>query len=312
MKITNKNNLPPALVQLISRAVRKPSPTEVHVTELIQPPKIAKLRLQHWEELTEDASDLLWAFYGSAAHKVMEEMAGPEDLVEKAVSTKVGGITIVGRLDLFTNITHQADGIHGDIQDWKTTSAYGFMRDRSEWDEQLNIYAYCMEEQGYHVDHLTINAFLKDFKPGNVDKIKDYPKNNFVTKDIPLWTHEQQRRFIEEKVRDFTADIPRDCTDEEMWVRGGPFAIVQAGKKRAVKVLSQEERQHVVLQPGQHLETRKPEYTRCASYCPVRNVCKQGLEHTRQVPVKSVSSVLTRKSSPSFFERQPVAAEEER
>ena len=64
MRLTNHYDLPPAIYQAVSGMTRKPEPHVYHPTELINNPLIRFLKMRHWDELEEDASDRLWALLG--------------------------------------------------------------------------------------------------------------------------------------------------------------------------------------------------------------------------------------------------------
>ena len=101
MEITNNHNLPLAIYQAVSGMSRKPEPHKYHVTELIQPPLIRKLKMQYWDELEEDASERLWALLGSAVHRVLEKSGDIMDaLKEEGLSFEYSGCTVKGTPDI--------------------------------------------------------------------------------------------------------------------------------------------------------------------------------------------------------------------
>ena len=65
MKITNKHNLDESIYNTLSR-VYPPVPNRYSVTDLVNPPLMRYLREKHWNELEQDASDMLWMLLGKA------------------------------------------------------------------------------------------------------------------------------------------------------------------------------------------------------------------------------------------------------
>jgi len=100
MQLTNKHNLPKSFVDAVGG--RQPHPDHIGVTELVDSPHISALRRAHWGQWTEDVTDRVWAILGSAVHYVLEDKQGTRnDLSEERLEYKFGGITLVGRADLW-------------------------------------------------------------------------------------------------------------------------------------------------------------------------------------------------------------------
>jgi hypothetical protein len=112
MKITNLYNLPDAFTHLAEDGGRPPVPHVYHITELIEPVRMALLLRAHYDEITEDASDCVWLVFGQAAHKIMEE-GNRKDYAEMPLSRECGTATVTGRLDLWDGET---------ISDYKTST----------------------------------------------------------------------------------------------------------------------------------------------------------------------------------------------
>lgn len=96
MRLTNHYDLPPAIYQAVSGMTRKPEPYVYHPTELINNPLIRFLKMRHWDELEEDASDRLWALLGSACHAVLQK-AGDilNALTEEQLRYGIDGCSLV-------------------------------------------------------------------------------------------------------------------------------------------------------------------------------------------------------------------------
>jgi len=246
MKQTNKYNLPKALENVLS-SNREPNLENIYVTDLINPPLIYFLKCKHWKEIEEDISDKLWALLGTSVHYILEKGSPEDSLSEQKIeyAFKVDGeiFNLVGHADLYYN---------NGIEDYKVTSVWSFMYgDKKEWEQQLNCYAFLYRCCGFEIEHLTINAILRDWQKS---KVKDgYPEIPFIQKQIPLWSPQEQESFIIDRLRMFAVvknaltkegyyEIPM-CTKEERWTR-----------------YDKKENKEIDI--------------RCENYCVVRDICK--------------------------------------
>ncbi len=290
MRITNRAGLPEPLVRAVSDQ-RTPTRNRISVTEMISPPQLRALTVQHWDELEEDASDRIWLLLGSAVHYMLERggHALDDSLQEETLTLPVEGWTVTGTADLY----HQ----DGTLSDYKTTSVYAFMDGvRSEWETQLNCYAYLYRTHGFPVERLQIVAILRDWSKARLGQ-SDYPRTACVTLPVRLWAAEEQAAYVVTRVRAHQT-AQRDgvwpsCTDEERWVRPTVYAVKKRGQKRA---------QPGGLHPTQEaaeafmgtlggtptayeIEERPGTSVRCASYCAVSHLCPQWATEQVEVPV---------------------------
>jgi hypothetical protein len=70
--VTNKFNLPQSLVNAVTTE-RHNKEGCVSATTLLQGVKQIILTNRHWDELEDDVSDRVWAIFGTAVHKLLEE-----------------------------------------------------------------------------------------------------------------------------------------------------------------------------------------------------------------------------------------------
>ncbi len=193
------------------------------VTELLQPPKVRALSIQHKDELVQDYSNSIASFIGTSVHKMLEDgNADDESLITEMrinSSIVVDGTyyTISGCVDLI-------DKKHNKIIDFKTTSAYAVLGDKIEWEQQLNIYAYLYSSE-FEKDKLPtaeIQAILKDWSKSRAKNSNTYPKSPIFVKPIMVWKKEEIEEFIKERIRlhigalESTQDVI--CSDEERWM----------------------------------------------------------------------------------------------
>ena len=80
MKITNKNNLPEALVKAVEGHNHKGGDYSASMLE--NPARIYWLKKRHYDKLTEDVSVRLWALFGTAVHSIIEKNAGDNEIAE--------------------------------------------------------------------------------------------------------------------------------------------------------------------------------------------------------------------------------------
>jgi hypothetical protein len=280
MKITNKYNLPEALVNAMLEDGYSKGNSEYSVTGLLQPPKVALLREQYDDQIEMDVSDKMFTFLGTALHKVLESTVMPDNCTyEERLHTKIEGTTISGAIDV------QERGPNGTtVWDYKVTSVWSVINEKTEWVEQLNMYKWFVETvKGERVVGLKICAFLRDWsKNGNG---ANYPQASIVTIDIPMWTATETEEFIMKRLnahkkakmlKDFGEELP-PCSNAERWMSETTFAVKREGRKTAIRVLTNvDEAKEMAAKENGYVETRLGEPRRCAgNYCQVSQWCSQ-------------------------------------
>ncbi len=271
MQITNLTNLPAPLVAAVSQK-REPQPGQISVTELISPPQMRALMLKHWDKLTEDASDRIWATMGQLMHKLLEEHGREtsDHLTEYTLSCEVDGATVVGTLDLYY------DGL---LIDYKFVSVWTTIDGvKREWEQQLNLYAELLRRHGYAVKRLEIVAIYRDWSKMRAQD-SSYPKSQVSVFEVPLWSESEAARFLSERVRLHRmaeeGDAP-ECSAEERWERRTKYALMKRGRKSALKLFdTEEEAVSAVRSSDQFVETRPGASIRCENYCAVAQFCTQ-------------------------------------
>jgi len=304
MRLTNKYNLPPGIVQAIENDPYDPGEgTWMSVTSLIKPPQIVALTKGHGDEITEDVSDRLWSLLGQSVHEVMARKDGGGQLPYRALVTKEKrlfanclGKKISGQFD-----TLSLDAVEGEIvlSDYKVTSWYA-VKDgaKREWVEQLNILAWLLEKNGYPKPaRLEVHAMLRDYSNATAKREKNYPPCPFVVLPVPEMRHVET--FVEDLIRGHQAANPRPCTNEERWAQGECWAVMKTGLRTALKLFqSQDEAmayqerktdrklfqsedpdgnqyRRVQVRQRLYIQHRPPVYRRCEDYCQVAAWCDQ-------------------------------------
>jgi hypothetical protein len=90
MKITNKHNVPETLMTLANRNSYSKGKADYSVTEIISSPRIKRLQSQHYHQMEQDVSEMLWALMGSALHVVAEGGQTKGHVTEGAVVCRCG------------------------------------------------------------------------------------------------------------------------------------------------------------------------------------------------------------------------------
>jgi len=280
--MTNRFNLPKEIVSALTKDRYDPKgeieKDSVSVTTLINPIQLTTLKNRYPDSLKEtDVIDYFWSFMGSIAHFILQEHGSDESLTEERLYTEVAGQRISGCSDHYKNET---------ITDYKTTKVYKIMKaDYSDWEKQLNLYAFIFGANGYDVKELKVIAILQDWKEHESYK-QGYPQCPIVEIPLRLWSTDEQLSYISERVRllelashmpdEFLADtIP--CSDRDMWRDIKDYAAMKEGASRASKVFDSLEaaQEYCIDKKDVIAITRYTPRTRCLKWCPVSNLCKQ-------------------------------------
>ena len=268
----------------------RPGPNDrtISVTNLLGPPRIARLTALHRHEIPppEPGSDT-WILLGTAVHAALEEAAKLADppplLVEhrEAVTLNVDGVpwTVSGQCDIL-----ERDGV---LWDWKTTSAYTVADGRggkSEWACQLNALRWLLERAGAvpkgTIRGLGVWAILRDWSASQAQRNPGYPEAQELAVPIPLWTTDETEAYVRERLRLHEAARTKlpECSPEERWAKDAGFAVLKTAKSvRAERILPTREdaeryRDEVLGGKGL-IEERLGTSVRCERYCPVRAFC---------------------------------------
>jgi hypothetical protein len=282
MKLTNKHGLPDTFINVIQRPTYSRGNSEISVTEILSPPQLVLLRRRHADNIEVDAADQVWSLFGSAVHNILQHGKDEHHVVEERLFTTFEGWSISGAIDLQT---FQPDG-SVIISDYKVTSAWAVQQQKTEWIDQLNLYAWLIERtKALPVTGLQIIGIVRDWSRREA-AIKDtYPQAPIVTIDIPLWDAETREQFVKDRLRlhneaNFSAvsgEMPQ-CTSDEMWEKPTTYAIMKAGGVRAKKVCATQDEAAALIAtkfPDHQIEVREGGRTRCESFCQVAPFCQQ-------------------------------------
>ena len=283
MKITNKHGLPESFVAFANADNYSAGNADISVTSLIDSPRVRIMRMENRGVMETDVVDMIWPLFGTAVHGILEASSDGESVVqEERLFHEYNGWTLSGAID------HQEiDGDDVVITDYKVTSAWSAMFGKSEWELQQNCYAQLVRDvKGKNVKSIRICAILRDWNRRNAQMQADYPDAPVVVIELPLWSAEKAKAYIEHRVAlhqeaDLRHDVEGEfplCSDEERWLRGEKWAVMKGSAKRAVKLFDEEQGaiEYVGDNKSLRVEHRAGQYVRCdGDYCGVAEFCSQ-------------------------------------
>lgn len=274
MKVTNKTGLPQAIVTAVENDPYSRGDADISVTQLISPPRKVALNHIHEEQITEDASERIWALMGQSIHAILER-ANKTGIAERRLSVVAGGWKISAGMDLY----EEGGGV---LADYKVTSAWSVKNGpKEEWVSQLNVYAEILRQNAQPVTELKIIALLRDWS--KLEAVRDpfYPQTQVVTFTLPLWDSKMAVRYIETRVemhKQARVKLP-ECSPADRWAREPKWAVMRAGQDRAVKLYDNE---FDAIEHSKNsnfslsVKHRPGESVRCRFYCNVLPFCEQG------------------------------------
>lgn len=290
MNLSNRSNLPPAVMNLIAASAYE-AKGDISVTRLIKPPRLVALYKRHSDKITTDAQELAWSVLGQATHAMLERSAGSDLIVEKRLHTEIYGWDVNGQPDVYYPREEMLD-------DYKVTSVWAFIfTAKEEWESQLNLNAMLHRLLDQPVRQLRIIAFLRDWQMQKALRELKYPQNPIHVVGQVVWDQDRAIEFAEQRValhQDAQA-LPDDelplCTPKERWYRSGGWRVVKNGNKKADRNCATEgeakkfiEENTPMLKAGRYflpLEETPGTNMRCLHYCEARSVCKFALSLPR-------------------------------
>lgn len=282
MQVTNKHGLPEPIVEALTHSDYSRGASNRSVTQLIDSPRVRILRQEHDAEITEDASDMVWSVLGTAVHKMFEVGNHDGHIKEERLYAEVGNWTISGAVDL-----QRTSGDSVEILDYKCTSVWSVIHGKPEWENQLNFYAWLVEQnKDVNVSALKVIAVLRDWQRTKASLDQTYPQAPIMEIDVPLWTKPERDEYVHARVAEHSdAEFERltggelpECTAHERWEKPTTYAVKKKGGKRAVRVFDDETDAETLASTDDklHVEERPGESTRCAKdFCKVAQWCDQ-------------------------------------
>lgn len=287
MKVTNKYNLPDAIVKALTSNYQY-KPFQFSVTTILSGIKSFLLAKRHQNEIEMDASDGINMLLGTAVHNIFEGRENEDELAEEYIKVKVNDLySISGRFDLYNIKTEE-------ITDYKTCSVWKIkFKDFEDWRKQLLIYSWMLIKTGLKVKSAKITALIKDWKKNELKLAKlkgeDYPETPIinVTFEFTDDDFDQIEKWIVERFNQIqNAELLSDddipiCSEEERWYTGDKYAVMKGTNKRAIKVCdTEEEAEEFTKQDSSYwVQYRKGKNTKCEDYCNACQFCNYYKEY---------------------------------
>lgn len=272
------------------------------MTDLLSPPRIVHLRNRHKHELPPVTVEDSWkAFQGNAWHDFIDRnirKAAAQGLAcyqnrflsEAKFWELIAGRKITGKLDTY-------DAREKVLYDYKVTSTYkAILGDHTDWEIQLNAYAWFLSMNAHDVEHIRIVAIHPEWKKFDMMRDPKYPRAPIHEIELNLWTPVEQFDFIEGRVQALVDsegledDALPECSPEDTWEKPTKYAVMVPGGKVAKRVTESEADAHSYVEWNNSQEKRKPikDYSvevrpggrmRCEEYCRVNFFCNQYQEY---------------------------------
>lgn len=285
--LTNDLNLPQPFVDAAT-SDHKYKHHRYSVTEVLGGTCEAILKRRHHGEGDSDVADYVWAIFGSAVHKILEQAKETDSqLKENWLSVKVGveDYEMSGIFDLYDDET-------GTVTDYKTSSIWKVkFGDYSDWRTQTLLYCWMLRKTGFAAHRGEIVALLKDHNKRDakykasegypqhpVFKIGwDFSEDDFTEIEMKVlyWFNTVAEQ---EQIED---ELLEPCTPAQRWSKSDKWAVKKKNVKRALRVYDSEaeavsrmeEENAKAGKPVFAVEYRKGEDTKCEGYCSMADFC---------------------------------------
>ncbi|MCK5600253.1 hypothetical protein KAR91_00100 [Candidatus Pacearchaeota archaeon] len=271
--------------------------SDYSVTGLLRPAREIMLVNRHKEEIDampfthETLEKNLKSFKGTAIHNHFEYMLRrfmnknrkKGYLIERRIWDRINGRKISGKFDAYLNMC---------LYDWKTTSVWKrIFGDWSDFEKQLNLYAYLLGTCGIEVKMLSIIAWYLDWDKMKTWSDPEYPKGEIeqiVFSD--LWSKKEAKDFLYARIDHMkkNEELPDDelelCTDKDMWAKPTSYAVMRPGQPRAVasKDMTTKRKAQAYIRNAKQddkdtftVECRPGMHTKCNDYCSAAPYCNQ-------------------------------------
>lgn len=276
MITTNNLGLPEAFVKAVSN-VRHNKQGSLSATTLLQGTKQIVLFDRHFDELEQDAADLVWATFGTAYHSIMEKQED-DSFKEEYFETDVANWKVTGRVDRY-------DLENEILEDWKTASVWKVIyKSFDDWKAQGLTYAWLMKKAGLNVKKCRFVALLKDHSKKDAKIKADYPQKPVYIYEFAVTEQdlaETEKRIVS-KIENINQayklgdDDIEPCSPDERWETAPKFAVMKPGRKTALRVFENKADADLFLldqAKGSYVEERKGECKKCLDYCPCKDFC---------------------------------------
>ena len=276
MIVSNNLNLPAAFVHAVSTE-RHNAPHCYSATTLNKGAKEIVLTDRHYDEITVDASEQIWAVWGTAVHALLESEKD-DNFHEERFKVAVGNSWVTGQVDSY-------DMERGIINDWKTASVWKVQfADFADWRAQGLTYAWLLTKSGLEVKKCRFVALLKDHSKTKAKHDASYPQSPVFVYEFDVTAEDlaaTEARIIAkvteiENAYKLGDDDIEPCTLEERWADGEKYAVMKNGRKTAVKLFDNQQDAEAYageLGNSHYVEHRPAVSRKCEDYCSCCDFC---------------------------------------
>lgn len=287
MIVTNKLGLPKQFEQ-IAQSHYQYKDKQYSVTTLIMSIRELMLKRRYNDEIEEDCSNLVWALFGQAVHRMLEEYKESNtEIQEGYLIEAVNDYKLSGRFDLYSAETKT-------VIDYKTCTCWAIIfQDFEKWKKQLQIYAWLLKKAGFEVDNLQVIALIKDWSKAKSKTTANYPQNNIEVINFKFTDNDYKKieKFIFDKFEEFEEfeefeddELP-ECNDDDRFNDGGSYAVMKNKNIKATKVFKAREWKNAAESSQKYIESLEDDKNtyrvehrpgidkKCLDYCSVNNFC---------------------------------------
>lgn len=282
MKITNKYNLPQALVDLIKNSQFGHAEKCYSATTILNPTRFIILNRRHNDEIEIDASNCVNQILGTATHNLIEKF-DKTGFAEIYLKEEIrDDYFLTGKCDLY-------DEVNFALVDYKTANVWKIkFSDFDDWRRQGLIYAWLLIKKGHYVERIRFHALLKDWT-AREKRLADmkgefYPESQVYTYELKITSTDliEIEKFIRSKFDELieaeklSDDDLLDCGKKDTWYTGDKFAVYGSNKNKAMRVFDtyEEANDYLNNKGGIEIVARKGEYRKCQDYCECCKFCK--------------------------------------
>lgn len=282
MKITNKYNLPQALVDLIKNSQFGHAEKCYSATTILNPTRFIILNRRHNDEIEIDASQCINQVLGTATHSLIEKF-DKTGFAEIYLKEEIrDDYFLTGKCDLY-------DEVNFALVDYKTANVWKIkFSDFDDWRRQGLIYAWLLIKKGHYVERIRFHALLKDWT-AREKRLADmkgefYPESQVYTYELKITSTDlvEIEKFIRDKFDELieaeklSDDDLLDCGKKDTWYTGDKFAVYGTNKNKAMRVFDtyEEANDYLNNKGGVEIVARKGEYRKCQDYCECCKFCK--------------------------------------
>lgn len=284
MKITNIYGLPQPFVDAVSKEYA-PTPKRYSVTTILKDNREIILSRRHGNEIEQDVSDMIWAIFGSAVHKVLETAGEQNELLKEFFMTAevIEGYTLSGVCDVY-------DTVNGEVIDYKVVSTFKCLKgDFEDFRKQGILYCWLLREGGFHASKSTFYMILRDWQGSKARFDASYPQHQVqkVTFEYSDKDFEECKKWLIGKFESLKHDEELEddeiavCSPESRWRTQTVFAVMKKGRKSALKLCAtaDEAQAESKARGGDYIDVRQGTDRKCAEYCSCAAFCEYYKKH---------------------------------